>query len=232
MENTVSKKRIALGWNIKRLAFESELMDEKLVEDIEQGKTENSELRGKLEKALDAAIAKQLPLLMEIVEAQSPESKKVSWSGVARLIRERREAARLSRRQLGKLISYSDSLIKFVESNKVTPTRSFLMGLTKVPALGLVWEDFGSIVGATPLIRSDAAQSAPCESPDTQAHSAGGEGNPAASVTTDRGSAGIPEEDEEITIVIKRRRYRTSPMGNAPEHIERSPVCSGGSPVP
>ena len=68
-----------------------------------------------------------------------------------RLLRYRREAAKLTRAKLGQLAELSDCFIKFVETGwRQSMSTASAHRLLSVTQLGLNWEDFDSIT-LTPL---------------------------------------------------------------------------------
>ncbi len=62
-------------------------------------------------------------------------------SDFAKLLRERRELAGLSRRRLAQLAEVSEATIKFIELGRTHPSRRTLLQLLLVPGLGLVTSD-------------------------------------------------------------------------------------------
>lgn len=66
-------------------------------------------------------------------------------------LRDRRNAAGLSRSALAKRARLSDATIKFLETVKHPPSRATLIRLVGVRELGLTWDDVTSLGGASPL---------------------------------------------------------------------------------
>ena len=58
-----------------------------------------------------------------------------------RLLRDKRDAAGLSRRQLARIAQLSDATIKFIETAHNPPSRASLIRLINVPTLQLRWAD-------------------------------------------------------------------------------------------
>ena len=67
-----------------------------------------------------------------------------------RLLRDCRNAAGLSRVELGKRAKLSDANIKNIESGRGSPSRQTLIRLVGVKALGLSWEDVEELAGQKP----------------------------------------------------------------------------------
>ena len=70
----------------------------------------------------------------------SPISKQ-QWQQFGALLRDRRNAARLSRVDLAHLAKVSDATIKFIETARHPPSRSTLIRLLAVAELQLTWTD-------------------------------------------------------------------------------------------
>ena len=80
-----------------------------------------------------------------------------------RLLRYRREAAKLTRAKLGQLAELSDCFIKFVETGlRQSMSTASAHRLLSVTQLGLNWEDFDSItltpLGSRPLPQKPSAE--------------------------------------------------------------------------
>lgn len=74
-----------------------------------------------------------------------------------RLLRDCRQAAGLSRADLGKRAKLSDASIKLIETGRGSPSRATLIRLVGVKALGLTWEDVVSLGGDAPQTGSASA---------------------------------------------------------------------------
>ena len=65
----------------------------------------------------------------------------IQGSSFGTLLRYRREEAHLSRATLAKLAKLSEATIKFIETDRTTPSRMTLLALHSVAALGLLDEE-------------------------------------------------------------------------------------------
>ncbi|MFO0578856.1 MAG: helix-turn-helix domain-containing protein [Polyangia bacterium] len=74
-----------------------------------------------------------------------------------RLLRDCRQAAGLSRAELGKRAKLSDASIKLIETGRGSPSRATLIRLVGVKALGLTWQDVVSLGGDAPQAGSASA---------------------------------------------------------------------------
>ncbi len=70
------------------------------------------------------------------------------WQAFGNLLRNRREAAGLSRPDLGRLAKLSDATVKFAEAAQHTPSRKTLIRLFAVSQLNLTWQDLPWEAGA------------------------------------------------------------------------------------
>jgi transcriptional regulator with XRE-family HTH domain len=78
----------------------------------------------------------------------APTEKQIQDFG--QLLRDRRDAAGLSRVALGRLARMSDATIKLTESARQPPSRATLLRLIGVPALRLTWDDVPGHKAAPP----------------------------------------------------------------------------------
>src|SRR4051812_15222933 len=74
--------------------------------------------------------------------SQDPSSiSKQQWQHFGAMLRDRRNAAKLSRLDLAHLAKVSDATIKFIETARHPPSRGTLIRLLAVAELHLTWAD-------------------------------------------------------------------------------------------
>ena len=98
--------------------------------------------------------------------AVDPTEKQLQDFG--KLLRDRRNAAGLSRIELGRLAKLSDATIKYTESARHPPSRATLIRLIDRPELRLTWDDAPGYKAAThfesvPLVGTSVDRSSPPE---------------------------------------------------------------------
>jgi transcriptional regulator with XRE-family HTH domain len=101
----------------------------------------------------------------------SPISKQ-KWQHFGALLRDRRNAAKLSRVDLAHLAKISDATIKFIETARHPPSRSTLIRLLAVVELHLTWADVPGqqespeqLVPAQPTPPAPPSQASPLQEP-------------------------------------------------------------------
>jgi transcriptional regulator with XRE-family HTH domain len=89
--------------------------------------------------------------------AEEPQFTKKQLEEFGTLLRDRRDAAGLSRLQLARRAKLSDSTVKFTETARHPPSRKTLTRLLAVPELKLTWEQLPLKPGTAPLAWLPAA---------------------------------------------------------------------------
>ena len=155
----VKLKRKALGWSATKLATKSgRTLDE--IRRFEGGRIREDQLTAELLALVDSAIAQVLPLWVQVMsdpdlmtEGNTGKvTKKLKLLKFARILKDRRNKAQLSRQALAKLAGVSDSTIKFIEVARHPPSRRTCQYLVAVEQLGLTWQDVAMLdyVGPAP----------------------------------------------------------------------------------
>ncbi len=212
----VKFKRKALGWTIAKLAAESQRdIDDIHVFEVGDS-SEDQQLTAALMSVLDEAIAQLLPYWVQIVSGpdllpaagDAKANRKLALILFGNLLKDRRNKAHLSRRELGTLAGVSDATIKFIETARHPPSRGTCQRLVAVGALKLTWADVEKLgyVGKRPddpasesdTVSDDNLPSTPELEPDT-ADDVGSPSDPELEpdTTGDVGSSSDPELDQD-----------------------------------
>lgn len=77
---------------------------------------------------------------------------------LGRLLRDRREKAGLSRKDLGRLAKLSDGTVKFTETGVHAPSRATCLRLLGVAALELTWSDLAPFAGPPPELTQSSPE--------------------------------------------------------------------------
>lgn len=97
-----------------------------------------------------ALASSRTPLIMR-ADRSTPLATLAQREAFGTLLRDRRNAAGLSRAALGRRCKLSEAMIKLVESASRAPTRKTLIRLVGVTELGLSWDDVALLGGDAPL---------------------------------------------------------------------------------
>lgn len=99
----------------------------------------------------DSSIAiRDLQLLCKFLGLDEPAYPKAALQNLGDRLRDHRNRAGLSRKELGRMARVSDATIKFLETATKPPSRKTFLSLLAVRELGLKWDDFADFAGPAP----------------------------------------------------------------------------------